>query len=201
VPSKNNEPPRRRLSSRGAETARLPIDRFIADLSSSMTATVVQLSRSRGGVPKLAVDEAAVTANGLEGDKQRDRRFHGGPTRALCLYSDDLIEHLAREGHPVTRGSLGENVTIRGLDWRELSPGARLTIGEIEVEITAFAAPCKTIRGSFLGEDFTRISQKLHRGWSRVYCRILRQGTVRVHDVVTLLPPMDLLDDFGAASP
>jgi MOSC domain-containing protein YiiM len=153
-----------------------------------MTPSVVQLSRSRGGVPKLAIDEAVVTRNGLDGDKQRDRRFHGGPNRALCLYSDDLIERLALEGHPIARGSAGENVTIRGLDWRAVCPGARLSIGAIEVEVTGYAAPCKTIRRSFLGEDFTRISQKLHRGWSRVYCRILREGAVRVNDAVVLLP-------------
>jgi MOSC domain-containing protein YiiM len=151
-----------------------------------MTPHVVQLSRSRGGVPKLAIEEAAVTARGLDGDRQRDRRFHGGPSRALCLYSDDLIEQLAREGHPVTRGSLGENVTIRGLDWSSIRPGTRLSIGEVEVEITAYAAPCRTIRGSFLGQDFTRISQKLHRGWSRVYCRVLREGTIRVNDPVVV---------------
>jgi MOSC domain-containing protein YiiM len=156
-----------------------------------MTARVVQLSRSRGGVPKLAVDEAAVTANGLVGDKQRDRRFHGGPTRALCLYSDDLIEQLALEGHPVTRGSLGENVTIRGVEWREVRPGARLSIGDVEVEITSYTAPCKTIRGSFVAQDFTRISQKLHRGWSRVYCRILREGTIRVNDPVVIYSAED----------
>ena len=159
--------------------------------SLGMTAHVVQLSRSRGGVPKLAVDEAAVTAHGLEGDRQRDRRFHGGPTRALCLYSDDLIEQLALEGHPVTRGSLGENVTIRGLDWRDVRPGARLSIGDVEVEITAYAAPCKTIRGSFLDQDFTRISQKLHVGWSRVYCRILREGMIRVNDPVAVCASED----------
>lgn len=151
-----------------------------------MTAHVVQLSRSRGGVPKLAVDEAVVTVNGLEGDKQRDRRFHGGPTRALCLYSDDLIEQLVSEGHPVTRGSLGENVTIRGVDWSEVRPGTRLTIGEVEVEITSYAAPCKTIRGSFLDEQFKRIAQKLHRGWSRVYCRVIREGVIRVNDPVSV---------------
>lgn len=153
-----------------------------------MIAHVVQLSRSRGGVPKLAVDEALVTANGLSGDRQRDRRFHGGPNRALCLYSDDLIERLALEGHPIVRGSTGENVTIRGLDWRTVRPGARLLIGAAEVEVTAYAAPCKTIRRSFIGEDFTRISQKLHSGWSRVYCRVLREGAVRVEDAVTVVP-------------
>lgn len=164
-----------------------------------MTAYVVQLSRSRGGVPKLAIDEAPVTVNGLEGDKQRDRRFHGGPMRALCLYSDDLIEQLVREGHPVVRGSLGENVTIRGLDWCDVVPGVRLSIGDVEVEITAYAAPCKTIRGSFFDEDSTRISQKLHRGWSRVYCRILREGVVHVNDAVRRLPSDEDLFPLSSA--
>ena len=157
-----------------------------------MTAYVVQLSRSRGGVPKLPIAEAVVTANGLEGDKQRDRRFHGGPNRALCLHSDDLIEQLALEGHPITRGSTGENVTIRGLDWSLVKPGAQLSIGEVHVEITAFAAPCKTIRRSFIDEDFTRISQKLHRGWSRAYCRILRAGSIRVNDAVASIAELSL---------
>ena len=152
-----------------------------------MSAHVVQLSRSRGGVPKLSIDEAIVTAAGLAGDRQRDRRFHGGPQRALCLYSDELIEQLIAEGHPIARGTVGENVTIRGLDWSALRPGVRLAIGEVEVEITAYTAPCRTIRESFLDENFTRISQKLHHGWSRVYCRVLREGTIRVKDQVTLM--------------
>jgi MOSC domain-containing protein YiiM len=151
-----------------------------------MAAHVVQLSRSRGGVPKLPVDEAVVTMHGLVGDKQRDRRFHGGPNRALCLYSDDLIEQLSLEGHPIVRGSAGENVTIRGLDWREVRPGTRLSMGDVDVEITSYTTPCKTIRQSFAAHDFTRISQKLHPGWSRVYCRILREGTIRVNDPVTV---------------
>lgn len=164
-----------------------------------MTASVVQLSRSRGGVPKLAIDEAAVTADGLEGDKQRDRRFHGGPNRALCLYSDDLIEQLALEGHPISRGSTGENVTIRGLDWGLVRPGVRLSIGDVHVEITSFAAPCKTIRGSFIDADSTRVSQKLHRGWSRAYCRILRPGLIRVYDAVAILSPADDLFPLSSA--
>lgn len=117
-----------------------------------------------------------VTVNGLEGDKQRFRRFHGGPTRALCLYSLELIDQLALEGHPIAPGLVGENVTISGLDWTVVQPGARMTLGPVEVEITSFTVPCKTIRHAFLDEDFTRVSQKLHPGWSRVYARVLREG-------------------------
>ena len=152
------------------------------------TARVVSLNRSRGGVPKLPVDEALVTANGMEGDKQRDRRFHGGPDRALCLYALELIDALTAEGHSVTPGALGENITVSGLDWSLMRPGARINIGAIEIEITAFASPCKNIRGYFLDEEMTRVSQKLHPGWSRVYARVLREGVIRIGDSVSLAP-------------
>ncbi|HSE06328.1 MAG TPA: hypothetical protein VLK35_19425 [Methylomirabilota bacterium] len=45
----------------------------------------MQIGMSPGGVPKLPVSSARVTALGLEGDAQRDREHHGGPDRALCL--------------------------------------------------------------------------------------------------------------------
>jgi MOSC domain-containing protein YiiM len=150
-------------------------------------ARVAFLNVSRGGVPKTPIDEALASANGLAGDKQRDRRFHGGPTRALSLYSLELVDQLAAEGHPVAPGALGENVTISGLEWTEMTVGTRLEIGGVEVELTSFAAPCKTIRKCFLDEDFSRISQKLHPGWSRVYARVLREGAIRRGDPVRLV--------------
>src|ERR1700753_733311 len=123
---------------------------------------IFQLSCSECGVPKLAVREAVVTQDGLEGDRQRDTRFHGGPERALCLFPLELILELQAEGHPVFPGSVGENVTIVGVEWRSLKPGARLVFGdEVVIEITGYATPCRTIIDSFLDGDFKRISQKL----------------------------------------
>src|SRR4051812_11937577 len=118
-----------------------------------MAARIVSINRSNGGVPKVPVDRASVSVNGLEGDRQRDRRFHGGPERALCLYSVELIDQLAAEGHPIVPGAIGENVTISGLDWAFVRPGARLLLGEVEVEITSFAVPCKSIRNAFIDEN------------------------------------------------
>jgi MOSC domain-containing protein YiiM len=83
----------------------------------SGSARIVQISVSPGGVPKRAVSSARVTTLGLEGDVQRDREHHGGPERALCLFSQERIRALQAEGHPVTPGSIGENVTLEGLDW------------------------------------------------------------------------------------
>jgi MOSC domain-containing protein YiiM len=154
-----------------------------------MTARIVQLSRSAGGVPKLPVDEVDVTVAGMDGDAQNDRQHHGGPERALCLYSAELIDALVREGHPVVAGALGENVTIRGLDWSTVQPGCELQLGDVRVVVTRFTVPCTKIRDAFVDKDFTRISQQLHRGWARVYVRVLREGRLRTGDPVILSGP------------
>jgi MOSC domain-containing protein YiiM len=149
---------------------------------------VVSLNRSHGGVPKLATDSATVTVLGLEGDRQRHLEFHGGPDRALCLYSAERIAALAVEGHPIAAGTTGENVTIAGLDWGRVVPGVRLRLGDrVLVEVTAWAAPCRTIRESFIGGRSGRISQKAHPGWSRVYARVLAEGPLRAGDGVALV--------------
>lgn len=153
-----------------------------------MDGRIFQLNRSGGGVPKLGVREAFLDANGLEGDKQRDLRFHGGPERALCLFPLELILELQAEGHPVFPGSVGENVTVVGLEWPRVEPGTRLSLGdEALVEIASYTSPCKTIAASFADGDFKRISQKVRPGDSRLYARVLRPGRLAVGDPVKLL--------------
>jgi MOSC domain-containing protein YiiM len=153
-----------------------------------VSAHVHQLSVSGGGVPKLPVPRAEVTAGGIVGDRQRNRRFHGGPRRAVCLFALEEIERLRAEGHPVAPGTTGENVTVAGLAWERVRPGVRLALGgEVVLEVTSYTAPCKNIGPSFRDGDFTRISQKLHPGESRVYARVLTPGIVRTGDPVVLL--------------
>jgi MOSC domain-containing protein YiiM len=158
-------------------------------MSDDLPGRITGLQRSNGGVPKLPVESAAVSQGGMEGDRQRNRRFHGGPDRALCLYSQELIDALGAEGHPIVRGAVGENVTIAGLPWGRVRPGATLTLGEVEVEVTSYTAPCENIEGAFMDGRFVRISQRVHPGWSRVYVRIRRGGTLRVGDEVRLAAP------------
>jgi MOSC domain-containing protein YiiM len=153
-----------------------------------MTGYVYQLNCSPGGVPKLAVAEALLARAGLVGDVQAKPLIHGGPERALSLYSLELIENLRAEGHPISPGSAGENVTVAGLDWSRLAPGSRLAIGdEVIIEITKYANPCLTIRGSFRGGEFKRISQKLRPGESRLYARVVRTGRVAAGQSVRVL--------------
>lgn len=151
---------------------------------------VVQVSvNPRGGVPKHAAPGAELTSAGVRGDKQRDQRFHGGPTRAVSLYAQERIDALRAEGHPITPGSTGENLTLAGLSWDKLKLGDRLRVGDwVELQITGYAAPCSTIEASFSDGAFKRISQKLHPGWSRLYACVLAEGEVRAGDLVEHLP-------------
>jgi MOSC domain-containing protein YiiM len=145
------------------------------------------INLSRGGVPKTAAAEATITATGLKGDRHRQRRYHGGPDRAVTLFSADRIAELQAEGHPIAAGTTGENLTVAGLDWTRVLPGSRLSVGEeVMLEITKYTTPCQTITGSLLGGDISRIAQKTHPGWSRVCARVIAGGRIRVGDPVAL---------------
>jgi MOSC domain-containing protein YiiM len=149
---------------------------------------VFSINCSQGGVPKLPVPEALVSPSGIFGDSQKNLKYHGGPDRAVCLFSLERIRALQEEGHPIGTGTTGENLTVSGLDWDLVTPGSILEIGDAVIEITDYTKPCKTIRDSFIGQKFTRMSQQLHPGWSRVYARVLREGVVRTGDRVGLDP-------------
>jgi MOSC domain-containing protein YiiM len=151
-----------------------------------VSASLHSINVSNGGVPKIARSSAAVRAGGVEGDRQRDLRYHGGPTRAVCLYSMELIRALQGEGHAIDVGCIGENFTLTGVPWDKMVPGAKLEVGEVELELTSYAGPCNNLRPYFSDGDFARVSQKVHPGWSRLYARVLRGGTVRVGDAVRM---------------
>lgn len=148
---------------------------------------IVQINISRGGVPKRPVFEAEVGENGIAGDGHNEGLdIHGGPERALCLYAMETIEALNAEGHPITPGSTGENITTRGLDWSEVMPGARFALGsDVVIEITRYCTPCRTIRASFADGNSNRIHHQLHPGWSRAYAKILSGGIIRPGDTIS----------------
>ena len=152
-------------------------------------ARILHINVGAGGVPKRAIARARVTELGLEGDLHQGAE-HGGPERALCLYSMERILVLQAEGHPIVPGGIGENLTIEGLDWKAVSPGRRLLLGEeVLVEVTRFTTPCFKIRGSFKDGDQRRVSEKMHPGDSRVYARVIRAGEIGEGDPVRLITP------------
>jgi len=147
-----------------------------------------QINLSDGGVPKLPVHEAEVTPLGLVGDRQANTKHHGGPERALCLYALERITALQGEGHPISPGSTGENLTLAGLNWVQVIPGTRLLLGdEVVIEITKYTLPCAKIARSFIDGEIDRMEQEQHPGWSRVYAKVLVEGYVQTGDSVYIL--------------
>ncbi len=110
-----------------------------------MTGQIVQVSVSGGGVPKRAIPAAVATRLGLEGDRQAHPKIHGGPNQALLLISSEIMDQLRAEGWPVFYGALGENLTTRGIDFRQVRIGQRWSVDEAVIEISKVRQPCRQL--------------------------------------------------------
>lgn len=150
--------------------------------------TLVQVNSSKGGVPKAPLLSATIDRRGVVGDRQAERRHHGRPLQALCLWSEDVINALRSEGHTVYAGAAGENLTVAGIDWMTIRPGVLVGVGSTRLEISAFATPCAKNAQWFSDGGFRRIDHNLHPGWSRAYAWVLEGGTVTPGDAVVVEP-------------
>lgn len=167
-----------------------------------MTPRVLQVNVSNGGVPKRAVAEAYVGPEGLTNDAVRYTKVHGGPERAVCLFPVELIRELQEEGHPIFPGSVGENLTVAGVDWSALEVGHRVAVGEeVVLQLSSRVEPCNTIADSFAGGDFKRIKPDRVPGETRWYARVLREGTVRPGDEVRVSGPPETAWRFPSRGP
>ncbi len=161
-------------------------------LPSTQRGVVTQLSSSSGGVPKLAVPAVDVNFSGVVGDVQRVRRHHGRPWQALCLFSDEVIDVFHSEGHPIRRGSVGENITVAGVAWEHVRPGVVIQIGSVVALVQAFTEPCAQNARFFLARDFNRMN--IDRGpVSRVYATVLVPGRIATGDEFVLEPEQPVI--------
>jgi MOSC domain-containing protein YiiM len=143
---------------------------------------LIQINVSQGGMPKLPVPEAFVGRNGVAGDKQRALKYHGGPDRAVCLYSQELYQWLAGQGVRLDAGSVGENLTTAGIDLQSLEPGDHLRVGPCTIQITDVRIPCGQ-----LAKWHPKLKNIItgHSGW---VARVIEEGTVHPGDRIEMLP-------------
>jgi hypothetical protein len=153
----------------------------------TVTGTVTSLHAGGGGVPKPAVERTTITIAGLRGDRQRTRKHHGRPWQAVCLWSAEVIDALASDGHPIFPGAAGENMTVRGIDWSLMRPGLLLRVGSALMETSLWALPCRHNARWFSDGAFERIHHD--RGpVSRMYATVLEPGEVAVGEAAVLEP-------------
>jgi MOSC domain-containing protein YiiM len=144
---------------------------------------------TRSAIAKRAVaGPVAVTAEGLEGDEQGDRRVHGGPDKAVHHYAHDHYAAWRTElgDLPVleTPGAFGENLSTEGITEADVCLGDRLRIGDVVLEVTQSRQPCWKLNDRFGLPDMARRVQRTGRtGW---YYRVIVSGAVQTGDAVLL---------------
>ncbi len=153
-----------------------------------MTGVIEQLSISKGGVPKYPMLQAWAGPLGLEGDVQRHSEIHGGPLQALLLISQEDIDALREQGFPVVPGSLGENLTVSGIDFRQLRPGMRLRAGDAVIELTKIRRPCDQLE-IYNGGERGRIQKAVLAVAARsgFYAAVVQAGAIRPGDLIALI--------------
>jgi MOSC domain-containing protein YiiM len=148
-----------------------------------MTGVLAQLNISRGGMPKRPIPSAMVTRDGVAGDWQKNRKYHGGPNRAICIYSEELYATLRDEGVEVHNGDVGENFTTRGLDLLKLAKGDRLRVGQTcIVQVTDVRVPCSQLR------KWDGDLPELIVGRSGWMAKVVREGEVKAGDAIEVVP-------------
>jgi len=160
-----------------------------------MRGTIVQVSTSRGGVPKYASSEGTVTPLGLEGDVHAHPQFHGGPRQAILLISDEDIAVLREAGFPVFAGALGENLTVCNIDFRQVRIGQRFRAGDTILEITKLRRPCSQLNPYGPGIQAALHDAACKAGdvrspvWGKggFYASVTKTGVVRPDDIIELL--------------
>jgi MOSC domain-containing protein YiiM len=161
-----------------------------------MSASVVQINVSAGGVPKHSISEGTITSTGVVGDRQAHPLIHGGRRQALLLITSEGIDELKQAGFPLYPGALGENVTTKGLDRRAMRLGQRYRIGEVIIELTKMRRPCDqlnpygagTIQSAIFDKDVKAGNFESPRwGLAGFYAAVIQPGTLRPGDPITLL--------------
>ena len=90
------------------------------------------------GIYKDPVESAQINENGIIGDVQADKRFHGGPEKALHQYSiysyQKIIQRFNELKDIAVTGSIGENISSADLDDKNVYIGDTYKIGGIVVQ-------------------------------------------------------------------
>ena len=117
-----------------------------------------------------------VYKDGLEGDFQADKRYHGGDDKAILVSSNihfnNYFQETQKQLDPL---SFGQNILVDEFDEHNVYVGDIYTIGNIKVQVTQPRQPCWKI-GALFSKDSARYI-KLHSatGW---YLKVLNTGVI-----------------------
>jgi len=123
---------------------------------------------------------------GFAGDGVGSTKHHGGPDKAVCVYSDDHYASWNRElGRPLPAAAFGENLTVAGLDEAQVCIGDIWRLGAARVQVTQPRQPCRTLAQRIDQPDL--IDRVVRSARCGLYLRVLEEGNVNPTDEVVFL--------------
>ncbi len=124
----------------------------------------------------------------LDGDRQADLTVHGGPDKAVYVYSADHYPAWCDElGGELPWGAFGENLDVDGCLENEICLGDTIRAGTALVQVTEPRLPCYKLGIKF--DDPGMIKTFLERGRTGFYVRVLEAGEVGAGDTFAVTDP------------
>lgn len=122
----------------------------------------------------------------VQDDHVIDRRYHGGVDKACYLYAADHYEYW-KNRYPDLEwnyGMFGENITVDGLDEKNIKIGSIYRLGSAIIQISRTRQPCFKLGIRF--GDQNMVKQFIDSLRSGVYVRVIESGNVSVGDTFIL---------------
>jgi MOSC domain-containing protein YiiM len=147
-------------------------------------------------IGKRAVEgERLVLPLGIEGDEQADLTIHGGLSKAVYVYP---VEHypfwrtvraqarVALWDEELAHGSLGENLTLRGVVERDLWIGDVLRFANCELAVSEPRFPCFKFVAAMGFKHAAKLM--IESTWCGAYLAVRVPGTIAAGQAFTLVP-------------
>lgn len=147
-------------------------------------------SGKQSGIHKVPLaGPVAIGERGIASDTQVNRIYHGYPAMALHHFPHETYAWLRHHFQPLPRldgpGSMGENLSTRGLTEHDVFIGDRFRFGSALIEVTQPRQPCSTIELHLETKGVVKALVAAARtGW---FYRVLQPGTAQAGDALTLV--------------
>jgi MOSC domain-containing protein YiiM len=140
------------------------------------------------GIFKSPVEgPVALRRHNLDGDEQADLSVHGGPTKAVYVYSTQHYDYWRNELPDVELdwGHFGENLSVEGMDEASIHIGDEFSVGTARLVVTEPRMPCFKLGVRFGRADMPK--RFLQSGRSGFYFGVVQEGEVEAGDTLERL--------------
>lgn len=160
------------------------------------SAVAINGRRVMTAIGKRAVEgPRAVEQLGIEGDEQADLSVHGGPAKAVYAYPSEHYAFwqtvrsqagVALWDEPLPPGSLGENLTVAGVQESELWIGDVLRFPNCRLAVSQPRYPCFKFNAAMGFPHAAKLM--VQSAWCGWYLAVRETGTIAAGEEFEIVP-------------